>query len=304
MKKTISLCVSVFLIMSTLMMPAFATSNEDTVYVNIAPIIFSRSVSQTAEEYEYYVDLGVYYYVNGRLVSETERIYFEYAVLNVPNSANQVDAYKMLSEFSDRAIQGINGYQDNLYCEAVRRDDASALYNCHSYAWYSTSTDNCYWIDNPTNFYLGNNDYHEVTTPTVGDIICYFNGSYNIHSGIVTAVNGQVSNGKCGNSNTVEVISKWGTAGLYEHNGYECPYTQYGGGAATSVKYFHKHTFIYSVNGANESIHTVTCSACNYSYVDNHTYRSLPSGGSRCTKCGYTSSGQIIMSETPKPVEQ
>ena len=46
------------------------------------------------------------------------------------------------------------------------------------------------------------------------------------------------------------------------------------------------------------------CSTCGYSTTENHTYMSLPSGASRCTKCGYTSSGQIIMSDPSESVEK
>ncbi len=85
----------------------------------------------------------------------------------------------------------------------------SPAYNCHSYAWYSTSENNHYWMNNPERYILDGS--YIPGTATVGNKITYksSNGTYT-HSGIMTS------------SGTV--TSKWGPSGLLEHGVYSCPY--------------------------------------------------------------------------------
>ena len=68
-------------------------------------------------------------------------------------------------------------------------------YNSHSYAWYSQNVEtNQYWIDDPTNYY-SSIKYEEVTTPQVGDIICYYDGQYYLVKATSEAAALQVVNG-------------------------------------------------------------------------------------------------------------
>lgn len=52
-------------------------------------------------------------------------------------------------EFSASDIAYINNEAENQYPNAVRETNASRKYNCHSYAWYSTSTSNSRWMNTP-----------------------------------------------------------------------------------------------------------------------------------------------------------
>lgn len=91
----------------------------------------------------------------------------------------------------------------------IRNPDRS--YNCHSYAWHSTSSNNPYWMGDPS-AYITDGSYVS-SSAAVGSKITYkkSNGAY-WHSGIVT-----------GNG---EITSKWGMLGLFEHGLTNNPYFQ------------------------------------------------------------------------------
>ena len=253
----------------------------------------------------------VYHLIDGELVSSWETIDYVGVYAYAPNTFNRVEAFRTTEEFSDESIEGLNLNGDEQFPLAERIGYASAQYNCHAYAWCDGNTYSNYWINDPTGFFQNNSCYTEVVTPVNGDIICYYYGTKIIHSGIVYEVNDQLSNNLCGNSNTVEVISKWGHSGAYLHNGYQCPYTTYvehsvDSPAATTVKYFryHSHSFSYSRNLGNPSVHTAHCNTCDYSYEEGHTYSDLPDGTYRCIKCKYVAVGQIIMSDQTDTFEE
>ncbi len=102
----------------------------------------------------------------------------------------------------------INAVLQNAY-GAVPVRDINPSYNCHSYAWYSTSTSNHYWMDDPFK-YIADGSY--VTgTGAVGNRITYNTStSTYTHSGIVTSPG--------------IITSKWGALGLFEHTVSACPY--------------------------------------------------------------------------------
>lgn len=107
---------------------------------------------------------------------------------------------------------------------------ASVKYNCHSYAWYSTSSSNPNWIEifNTTNYTSAT-----MQSVNVGGIIVYCESySGNIgpsterkHSAIVT---GKIYHPVQTNTVTdFTMKSKWGMYGLYTHNLANCPYYYY-----------------------------------------------------------------------------
>lgn len=68
---------------------------------------------------------------------------------------------------------------------------ASSKYNCHSYAWYSTSTSNVYTIEDPKSIY-NNTNYWTLWQPPMrtiksGDRITFWAGQALKHSAIVTS---------------------------------------------------------------------------------------------------------------------
>ena len=310
-KRIMYLLISLLIILSTLVAPSAAYTADDEItilYMSNTPIISTTRSFNGFEEgrlVELQFDIEYLYYEE--LVREQVTVFGVFEYVEAPGTGCDVEAVRMVQDFDYWIVRGLNDLYGSDYPNAIRQRDATCYYNCHSYAWYSTESDNCYWINNPYYFHWNNDYYIEVSTPAVGDIICYFDDeNVNKHSGIVTAVNGQVSNGECGNSNTVEVLSKWGAAGLYQHNGYECPYTSYDNGQATTVRYYRcNHSYICHSSITNSAQHYYECSRCGKIIWENHTFKSFLDGSRRCTKCGYVSSGgNIIMSNKSKPVEK
>lgn len=99
------------------------------------------------------------------------------------------------------------GYEGN-----IRLSEPTAVYNCHSYAWYRFSNSNPYWIMNISQF-LCDSGCTPIEPDAVAqekDIIVYVNAyGYPIHSGVVYNVS---------SSGELTICSKWGQAGVYLHS--------------------------------------------------------------------------------------
>lgn len=164
-----------------------------------------------------------------------------YNVTKASTLFSDVEVYEALNDFPDYYKTYLDMLYGQIYPNATKLGTATVKYNCHYYAWFNG--DDSYWYDSSKpQIDFSDGSCVEVTSPSAGDIICYFdaNGN-NIHSGVVASVSNGTSNGICGNADLVTVKSKWGTAGLYQHRGDQCPYTSTYGGNAVSVKYYHRH---------------------------------------------------------------
>ena len=261
MKKIISLILAINIVFS---ISLIANAENNSSYTgNNSPIEIYQSNN------EYSISLSEY-----TSLASTDDVIIVY--IDTPNTPNSVAVEWVLEDISQGYKNYINTFFDNEYSDATRLSSATIKYNCHSYAWYSQDINsNEYWMSDPSQFYE-DYSYCTVSTPQVGDIICYFDDKgttdtsddENLHSGIVTAVLSGTSNGVCGNSDLVTVTSKWGSAGLYSHNGYECPYTAYKNGDGDYVKYYRStHSFTYSSH--TNSVHTMSC-ACGYEITSAH----------------------------------
>lgn len=195
---------------------------------------------------------------------------------------DSVIMFEILAELPSSTISAFNTNYDNLSSNDARLYTATAYFNCHSYAWYSQNTSaNHYWMNDPKQYYESGL-YYEVSTPAVGDIICYFDNlgtlantadDENLHSAIVVEIHSSnLTNGLAGNY-TVE--SKWDSKGLYRHNGYECPYTAYVGASADYVKFYRKSGHTHSFNTYNDTgdayYHECICS-CGMIIHDEHNW--------------------------------
>lgn len=230
-----------------------------------------------------------------------------YVMLPVMYSEEEVQAITDRAELSSSEIA--QNIQNAAIFGGTLRSNPTTRYNCHSYAWYSRNVEtNQYWIDDPTNFY-SNGKYEEVTAPQVGDIICYFDDrgttttadDMNLHSGVVTMVLGGTFDGSVDDTNRLVVWSKWGKSGLYQHNGYKCPYTPYvyevglsfpATAVADYVKFYRAHELqetSCTISGIRYS-----CENCSYTVLIQHllTYTSTPGNlidhTASCERCGYT----------------
>jgi len=104
------------------------------------------------------------------------------------------------------------------YPAATRLRGYNIKYNCHSYAWYNTSSTNLYWIDNPIS-YMTDGSYRS-SSAVAGAKVFYDSalGQMFDHSAIAY-------NTPAGGS--FDVTSKWGESGLYQHALMYCPYADY-----------------------------------------------------------------------------
>ncbi len=148
-----------------------------------------------------------------------------------PNGTKVAVIVNKSEPLSQSEIKEINSIYDKNYPTAKRLRSASGKYNCHSYAWYSQSSSNNKWMNSPAN-YINDKSY------TYGSIkpsekMVYYSNSQIIHSAIIKTRSEGPS--LVGFSDLVQVDSKWGSAGLYNHKGNNSPYWN-----TTSYSYFKK----------------------------------------------------------------
>ncbi len=107
------------------------------------------------------------------------------------------------------AADKANDNMKKTYPNAASLREENPAYNCHSYAWYSTSTGNMYWLNNSyASMYMSDGSYSKTSSPSNGSKVWY--GSAD-HSAIYV--------------NSSSVISKWGALGLFQHSVSYCPYS-------------------------------------------------------------------------------
>ena len=123
---------------------------------------------------------------------------------------------------ADAKIEMNNRYAVE-YPDATLLRSATCKYNCHSYAWYSQSSSNNVWMNDPS-AYWNDNSYTYRMIPNAGyKMVWYRNG----HSGIVESVSDYIGppSSAAFFAPFVTVVSKWGEYGLYRHSGDNSPYS-------------------------------------------------------------------------------
>lgn len=136
-------------------------------------------------------------------------------ILKTPKGSNVIAIYGLT--WSDHGITRSEAFSiSRAYLETYPGitwiSDPNPEYNCHAYAWHSTSS--VYWIQNPTP-YIYDDSYVE-SRGDIGAIITYSNsGSSNYsHSGIVFVPG--------------VITSKWGEYAVFRHSITSCPYYRNG----------------------------------------------------------------------------
>lgn len=128
---------------------------------------------------------------------------------------------RVSSAIDKSGISLYNSIQKDLYHYQIQQSypgvtlvsHANPRYNCHTYAWHSTSTSNVYWIDNPS-IYMSDGSYSKRASPAVGNKVYYNNGT---HSAIVYSVGSGTT--------SLVYISKFGSNGVYRSAASDTPYT-------------------------------------------------------------------------------
>lgn len=174
------------------------------------------NTTTNTESIEYYVAEKLWEYMSNSAAIEPRYIIAPGTGLRVfyvetPNGSS-VPVYKDMTwydhgtTYEEQSTQ--NARLKDVY-GVISVGDIDPSYNCHSYAWYSASTSNIYWMDNPYNYI--NDGSYVAGTGAAGDRITYNSSATRYdHSGIVTSAG--------------TITSKWGALGLFEHSVYACPY--------------------------------------------------------------------------------
>ena len=120
-----------------------------------------------------------------------------------------------ITDWTNTEITALNNQTSTAYPSAIKLRNPTKKYNCHSYAWYSTSSSNHYWMNNPAK-YMSDGSYTNTSSTSFNNKIYWKSGSSPVHSGIIASyVNG---------GPYFACTSKWGELGLYNHPVVDCPY--------------------------------------------------------------------------------
>ncbi|WP_326550521.1 hypothetical protein [Micromonospora sp. NBC_01813] len=143
-----------------------------------------------------------------------------YSTVYTPNGS-AVTVITMTSELTSAQIASYNSYVATNYPSASRERNASRKYNCHSYAWYSTSTANDRWMNSPgDDQYWLDGSYTRWQIPYIWFSNMKLSYASDDHSGIWVGTGSYVR-------------SKWGQLGLMYHFWNYSPYS-----SATTNSYF------------------------------------------------------------------
>jgi hypothetical protein len=162
-----------------------------------------------------FVCLVFYTIFTGYCVAQTP------VTIYTPHGSVVPDTYTF-TELTQAQIASQNSYVSQAYPNATKLSDASATYNCHAYAWYTSEGGSNVWIG--------------ATTSTAEDVF-WTDGSY-IENGnqiYPAKVSYASDNHSATTTNQADIfISKWGSLPLMQHNKNYCPYN------SSNLKYYIK----------------------------------------------------------------
>lgn len=246
----------------------FQSNNPNYFETNIRK---SKTIAQQNNDFananNSYLDLFKAKAKSSKAIENGDETYYVYTPKGTP-----VEVMK-LEEFEPDEIESSNQGCAEQFPNAIRVGTSTRKYNCHSFAWYSQSLDNCYWMNDPSSYYTDGS--YELSNGQINDIVCYYTlDNTLIHSGIVIDRIDDESNGVCQDANLITVKSKWGGHGLYIHRGDESPYT-YPMGDAVYLKYYKLHTTHKLGSYINDGEqHYRKCTKCDYKEYGEHSFNS------------------------------
>ena len=139
-----------------------------------------------------------------------------YATVYTPNGT-AVSVINVTSDFSSSTKTSINNYFISAYPNAQFVSTSTQKYNCHSFAWYSSSTSNHFWMNNPS-AYMSDGSYTQTSSCLNATKLFYTNGGHSAR--VYDAISNSLS--------TTTVKSKWGNGPLMIHKALYCPYNSTG----------------------------------------------------------------------------
>lgn len=153
--------------------------------------------------------------------NEQISLYYNYITIKTPGGKDvSVRAWTPGDpEFpNDTAAREDMVEQQKTYPNALYLSPSSQKYNCHSYAWYSQSINNTYWIGDPTP-YLKDGTVRQIGGYKLNTKVMYYTGNSSYDGG-------PYSHSAIANETSPRmVISKWGIGPLVKHAPDYCPYT-------------------------------------------------------------------------------
>lgn len=123
-----------------------------------------------------------------------------------------------------------------MYPNVTKLATANSAYNCHSYAWYSQTTTNPYWMNDPSKYWKDGSYTLVKGGPATSQKMTYLTRGLLTHSAIVTTIKQGASQAYYYYADLVTATSKWGAYGLYRHRGDDSPYWV----SNTTVNYYKK----------------------------------------------------------------
>ena len=132
-----------------------------------------------------------------------------------------------------------------IFPNAVRLDEPTFDYNCHSFAWYNSTTSNTYWMDDPSKYWTDGSYYSYTPGSSIAaNTRVLFkrtsnSGVQHWHSVLVRTSQSTVSNYAY-----VVAESKWAHYGLYEHYLLDHPFatntSYFGNWTARTMTFYHR----------------------------------------------------------------
>ena len=157
---------------------------------------------------------------NGEITNYVNQNGHTYTTSSVTTPKNVTVTTWKYNELTTQEIADANSYVSTNYPNATKLREPTLKYNCHSYAWYSTSTSNTHWMNDPSAYYTGTNkSYTLITTGSTNTI------PSSVSNGSKVTYTGSSLEHSAIKTSSTKFTSKWGAAGLYEHTPTYAPYT-------------------------------------------------------------------------------
>lgn len=153
--------------------------------------------------------------ITSELEVMTLLVYPIYGTVYTPNGSS-VSVIEF-EEYPQWYLDDIEDWVTITYPNATFVSSATRKYNCHSYAWYSSSTSNTWWMNDPS-AYMSDGSYTRVYSALQASRVYYPVGD---HSMLIYDAYGRALS-------TATVISKWGPGPVMIHDPYYSPYNTSG----------------------------------------------------------------------------
>lgn len=163
-------------------------------------------------------DKTIWHTINDKELAAENLAVFSSSTVSTPNGSN-VPVIIRGEEMTAAQRLAYDANTIAAYPNATYVAGSTTNYNCHSYAWYSQTTSNVYWMNSPQ-LYMTDGSYTSFTNllnATIGTRVYY--GSTADHSAVVYQYGGPLASVK-----KLRVESKWGPGPVMRHAAEYGPY--------------------------------------------------------------------------------